>query len=174
MDEFIRIGDKVICQSKLEENLAEIFRLRSQGLSQQEVANQLGLERSFISRLEGLGEVRKGGKLAVIGFPIKNIAELQELLNRYGVEFSILLTEESRWRFIKEKSGLQLFNDIMKIMQELHSYDKVILLGSVQRVKMLSALLGKETLSMKLGESPLSEDVYVDPGQLERLLQICQ
>lgn len=174
MEEFIRIGDKVIYQSKLEENLAEIFRLRSQGLSQQEVANKLGLERSFISRLEGLGEIRKGGKLAVIGFPVQNIAELQELLTRYGVEYSILLTEEERWRFIKEKSGLQLFNDIMKILQELRSYDKVILLGSVQRVKMISVLLDKETLSLELGESPLSEDVYVEPERLERLLQICQ
>lgn len=174
MDEFLRIGEKVISTSKVEESIAEIFRLRSQGLSQQEVANKLDLERSFISRLEGIGEVRKGGKLAVIGFPVQNVSELQEILNRNGVEFSVLLTEEARWKFIKEKTGLQLFNDIMKILQELRSYDKVILLGSVQRVKMLSALLGKETFSLELGESPLSEDVYVDPAQLESLLQSCK
>lgn len=174
MDEFLRIGEKVISRSKVEERIAEIFRLRSQGLSQQEVANQLGLERSFISRLEGIGEIRKGGKLAVIGFPVQNVSELQEILKRNGVEYSVLFTEEARWKFIKEKTGLQLFNDIMKILQELRSYDKVILLGSVQRVKMLSALLGKETFSLELGESPLSEDVYVDPAKFERLLQACR
>jgi len=174
MEDFMRIGDKVISAAKVQDGLKEIFRLRAQGLSQQEVANQLGLERSFISRLEGLGEVRKGGKLAVIGFPIKNVAELQELLTRYGVEYSILLTEEARWRFIKEKSGLELFNELMRILQELRFYDKVILLGSVQRVKMMSALVGKEALCLELGESPLSEDVYVEPQRLERLLQISQ
>jgi len=174
MEEFYRIGDKVISSAKIRDSLGEILRLRSQGLSQQEVANQLGLERSFISRLEGLGEIRKGGKLAVIGFPVKNVAELEELLNRYGVEYYILLTEEGRWKFIKEKSGLELFNETMSILQKLRSYDKVILLGSSQRVKMLAALLDKDTLTLELGESPLSQDVYVEPARLEKLLQLCQ
>lgn len=168
----IRINDKVINKGKIFSDVDRILEQRAQGFSQQDVAKEMGLERSFISRLEGLGEIRKGGTIAVVGFPIKNIDELQKVLNKKGIEYSILMTEEERWRFIKEKSGLELFNKIMEIIQQVRSFDKVILLGSKQRVKMLTALFDKEIFTIELGESPLSEDIYVDTEQLENIIDM--
>lgn len=172
--EIIRVGDKVLDKSKIHNSIEDILTRRSQGLSQQEVAKELGLERTFISRLEGLGEIRKGARIAVIGFPVKNIEEIEGLLKRKGIEYSIILTEEGRWRFIKEKTGLELFNEIMGLLQKIRSFDKVVLMGSRQRVKMLAALIDKEVVTIELGESPLSEDIYVEIDQLERVLDYCQ
>jgi transcriptional regulator with XRE-family HTH domain len=171
--ELIRVGDKVIDKAKITEVIEQILNYRTQGLTQQEVAKEMGLERSFISRLEGIGEVRKGGSIAVIGFPIKNKEEIKAVLDKRGVEFSILLSEEERWRFVKEKTGLELFNQIMALLQKVRSFDKVIILGSRQRVKMLAALLDKEVITLELGESPLSEDIYVEVDRLEKLLDLC-
>lgn len=172
--EIVRIGDKVISKTRIYDDIERILQLRSAGMSQQDVAREMDLERSFISRLEGLGEIRKGGRIAVIGFPIKNIQELQELLQLRGVEYSVLLTEEERWRYIKAKTGLELFNQLMAVLQDLRSFDKVILLGSRQRIKMMAALLDKEVLTLELGESPLQEDVYVEPERIAQLLDYCQ
>ena len=62
--EFYRIGDKLISQEKAVRVLERIFTLRASGLSQQEVANRVGCDRTFVSRLETMAEVRKGGSLA--------------------------------------------------------------------------------------------------------------
>ena len=67
--DLLRIGEKLISTSRIHRTVDQILELRSQGQSQQEVAEQIGVDRTFISRLEGLGEVRKGGRVAVIGFP---------------------------------------------------------------------------------------------------------
>lgn len=172
--EILRIGDKVIDKHKINQTLERVLELRMRGLSQQDTANELGLERSFISRLEGVGELRKGGSIAVVGFPIKNIPQIKARLIECGVEYIVLLSEKERWDFIREKSGIELFNEVMGILQHLRTFDKVIILGSKQRVKMISALLDKDVITFELGESPLSEDVYVDPEELERILNICK
>lgn len=69
MSDFFRAGDKLLNRVKLDRIVDRIFQLRVSGLSQQEVAQRVGCDRSFVSRLESLAEVRKGGSLAVIGFP---------------------------------------------------------------------------------------------------------
>lgn len=171
--EILRIGDKVIDKHRIDQAIEKVLELRMKGFSQQDTANELGLERSFISRLEGLGEIRKGGRIAVVGFPIKNIPQIRERLIQRGIEYIVLLSEKERWDFISGKSGIELFNETMGILQHLRTYDKVIILGSKQRVKMIAALLDKDIITFELGESPLSEDVYVDPEELERILNIC-
>lgn len=171
--DILRIGDKVIDKHKIYETLEKAMELRIRGMSQQETANELGLERSFISRLEGIGELRKGGSIAVVGFPIKNIPEIKSLLTERGVEYIVLFTEKERWDYIRQKSGIELFNDIMGILQHLRTFNKVIILGSKQRVKMIAALLDNDVITFELGESPLSEDVYVDPKELDKILNIC-
>ncbi|MDI3501622.1 MAG: hypothetical protein PWP22_1393, partial [Thermoanaerobacter sp.] len=67
---FIKIGDKTINLEKLHGIIDKIIEMRQNGLSQQEVASRFKVDRSFVSRLESLGEVRKGGNIAVVGFPI--------------------------------------------------------------------------------------------------------
>lgn len=54
----LRIGDKLINRNKIDRVVDRILHLRTQGLSQQEVAAQVGIDRSVISRLEHMGEVR--------------------------------------------------------------------------------------------------------------------
>ena len=72
----LRIGDKIINPDKIHRVIDDVLEMRGRGLSQQEIANKVGIDRTVISRLETLGEVRKGGRIALVGFPIKNCAEL--------------------------------------------------------------------------------------------------
>ena len=60
-----RVGDKLLNRDKLDRIVDRIFNWRVSGLSQQEVAARVGCDRSFVSRLESLAEVRKGGSVAV-------------------------------------------------------------------------------------------------------------
>jgi small-conductance mechanosensitive channel len=52
LNDFYRIGDKLVSMEKLNRSLAEMLTLRSTGLSQQEVADRCGVDRTFLSRLE--------------------------------------------------------------------------------------------------------------------------
>lgn len=171
MTQFFRIGEKLISVEKINRTLGQLLTLRSQGLSQQEVAVRFGLDRSFVSKLEGLGAVRRGARLAVVGFPVKNKEEVELLLKELGVDFSLVMTNEERWRFVEEKSGLELFNEVMHLTARIRTYDVVILIGSRQRINWGAALLDKETLGIDLGETPLTEDQYVDPEHLRKLVE---
>ncbi|WDC85484.1 hypothetical protein PL321_09400 [Caloramator sp. mosi_1] len=101
--DFVKIGDKTISVSRINKKIEEIIELRGKGYSQQEVAKILDVDRSFISRLESIGEVRKGGDIAVIGFPIKNKEEIIEVLRTFNVEYILLMNEEERQNFIKNR-----------------------------------------------------------------------
>ncbi|GAW92881.1 helix-turn-helix domain-containing protein [Calderihabitans maritimus] len=169
--DFVRIGDKLISRNKIENFIDRILEMRVQGLSQQEVAKHLNIDRSFISRLERLGEVRKGQRIAIVGFPLKNKEELQEVIEEEGVDFHLLMTEEERWQFVREKSGLELFNEIMDLIAKVRAYDVVIFLGSNKRIKFIEALLDKEVISVEIGKSPIEEDKYVDPSLLKEIIQ---
>lgn len=167
---FYRIGEKLISLEKLIGVIDQVLNMRSEGASQQEVAQRFGLDRSFVSRLESLGAVRRGSSIAVVGFPIKNKEEIESLLAECGVDFSLIMTNEERWRFVEEKSGIDLFNEVMRITAQVRSYDAVIFIGSRQRIKWARALLDKEVIGIELGESPLTEDRYLDPARLRELI----
>jgi hypothetical protein len=83
----MRIGEKLVSTSRIHRVVDQILELRSQGQSQQEVADQIGVDRTFISRMEGLGEVRKGERMAVIGFPIGNKEEIEGDGPEEGVDY---------------------------------------------------------------------------------------
>ncbi|MDD2556057.1 MAG: helix-turn-helix transcriptional regulator [Syntrophaceticus sp.] len=170
MNEFYRIGDKLVSMEKLYRSLTEMLTLRSTGVSQQEVADRCGVDRTFLSRLENLGSVRKGKSIAVIGFPLQNKEELISLLDELGVEFRLLMTDDERWRFVTEKSGLELVNEVMGLAAKSRTCDVVILIGSRQRINWCAALLDKEVLGIDLGESPIEKDKYLDPKHLRKLI----
>ncbi|HAA89140.1 MAG: Transcriptional regulator [Thermoanaerobacterales bacterium 50_218] len=170
MEDFIRVGEKLISLEKINRLITQMLTLRSRGCSQQEVANRFGVDRSFISRLEKLGAVRKGNRIAVIAFPVKNKGEITRLLKDLGVDYILVMTNEERWRFIEEKSGLELFNEVMQILSDVKSCDIVIVAGSRQRIQWASALLEKDVLGIDLGESPLTCDQYLDPRKLRQLI----
>lgn len=172
LQEFIRIGEKLISIEKIKRLVIKILSLRSEGCSQQEIAERLNIDRSFISRLESLGAVRKGKKIALVAFPVKNKEEVTRVAKEMGVDFTLVLTNKERWRFIEEKSGIELFNEVMQIIADIRTYDVVILIGSRQRIQWSSAFLDKEVVDLEIGESPLTEDKYIDSENLRELINM--
>ncbi|HHW07852.1 MAG TPA: transcriptional regulator [Clostridia bacterium] len=168
--EFYRIGDKLISIHKIQVMVEKILRLRMEGYSQQEAAQRLKLDRSFISRLESLGEVRKGSRVAVVGFPIKNKEEVSRILQEAGVDYQLIWTEEERQQFVRDKDGQKLLAEVFKIVGEVREYDVVVVLGSRYRIRVSEAMLDREVIGLVIGESPITEDVYVDPQALQKLM----
>ncbi len=167
----LRIGEKVIDRERVHRLVDRLFALRQGGASQNETARALGTDRTLVSRLESLGEVRKGGRMALVGFPVGNKEELEKVAREQGVDLVFLLTEEERWAYVREKNGLELVNEIMEIITRLRSYDVVIFLGSNQRIQLVEAMLDQEVVGLDLGPSPISVDVKVDPEELRGILQ---
>lgn len=171
----LRVGDKILNRHTIHRMIDEILELRSHGLSQQEVAKQLGIDRTFISRLENMGEVRKGGKVALIGFPIKNCEEVRIAAHQTeGIDYCLVMTERERWDFVETKSGIELFNETMDVVSTLRKYDVVIILGSNMRIKLVEALLDKKVIGMQIGESPIEEDKYVNPNDIRQIMHYLQ
>lgn len=157
----LRIGEKIINRQKVHMVIDEVLEMRGRGMSQQEIANKVGLDRTVISRLETLGEVRKGGRIAMLGFPLKNCAELAAMARQEGVDYCLLLSEKERWDFVESRSGIELFNKIMEIIGILRSYDIVIIIGSNLRIKLVETMLDKDVIGVQIGESPINDDKYV-------------
>lgn len=167
----LRIGEKIINRQKIHQIIDEMLDLRSQGLSQKEVAHRVGMDRTVISKLETVGEVRKGGRVALVGFPIKNCDELRFMAKQEGIDYSLLMSEQERWDFVQKKTGVDFFNSIMEIVATLRNYDVVIILGSNMRVKLMETLLDKEVIGVQIGESPIAEDKYVDPESIRAIVR---
>lgn len=168
--EIFRIGDKLVSKHKIGSMIDKILALRVEGYSQQEVAKRLDIDRTFISRLEGIGEVRKGSRLAVVGFPVKNKKEIAQMLTRAGVEYQLLMTEEERQAFINDKDGPTLLAEFMHLVTVIREYDVVVFLGSNYRIRISEAMLDREVVGVVIGESPITEDVYVNPNELLQLV----
>lgn len=167
-----RIGGKLLDRDKIVRTVDEIIELRLKGLSQQEVAKQLKVDRTFVSRMESIGEVRRGGKIGVVGFPIANKEEIIAMLEEEGVEFRLIMNDEERIRFASEKSGLEFLNVVMGLVTEARSCDVVVVMGSNYRIKVCEALLAKEVVGVEIGLSPIREDVYVDPAKIRELIKL--
>jgi transcriptional regulator with XRE-family HTH domain len=169
--DIVRIGPKVVDRRKIDLVLDRILEERQRGASQDEVARKLKLDRTFISRLEKLGEVRRGKRIAIVGFPVANRDELEDVARQEGVEFTLLLTDHERWEYVQKKSGLELFNDIMRLIADARQCDVVILLGSDRRVQLLQGLVDRDVVSVELGPSPLRGDVWFPPERLRNLIR---
>ncbi|SNX54307.1 transcriptional regulator [Thermoanaerobacterium sp. RBIITD] len=167
---FVKIGEKTINLEKLHNTIDKMIEMRVNGFSQQETATKFKVDRSFISRLENIGEVRKGGSIAVVGFPIKNKEEIDKLLKDYGVDFTLLLSEKERLGIADKMTGVELFNTVMDLIAKIQSYDTVIFLGSDKRTKLIEAIFDREVICIDIGHSPLTEDVFVKPQLIMDIL----
>lgn len=167
--QFIRIGEKVISKEKLNREINKILELRTKGVTQEGVARKLGVERTFVSRLESLGEIRKGKKIALIGFPIKNKEELTSLAKELGIEYVLLLTQEERFDFIEKKGKNELFNEIVEIIVNLADFDLIIFMGSDMRVLIVEKIFSVQVIGIIIGHSPIKESKYVNP---EKIIEI--
>lgn len=169
--DFYRIQDKIISWEKLEKTLRKALNLRAKGFSQQEVADRLKIDRTFISRLEGIGELRKGQSVACLGFPILNKEEIQEILTNEGVELILLMTEEERLDFVNKRTGKELLNELMDLTAKFKAYEVVILIGSDERIKLVENILDGQVISIEIGSSPITEDKWVDPAKIRQILR---
>ena len=163
----VRIGDKIISRDKILKTIDKILFMRSEGFSQQEIADRRDIDRSFVSRLENLGEIRKGERIALVGFPVANKEELTQVALELGVDFVYLLNDRERWQFVQEKSGIALLNDLMELISHMRDFDTVIFIGSDMRIRLSHT--GRE-VTIEIGESPITEDKYVDPDILRNLI----
>ena len=170
MDDLIHIGDKTLSRRRLQATLDEMLRLRSAGLSQQATADRFSVDRSFVSRLETLAELHKGGSIGLVGFPIANRAELRALCERRGVDFVLLLSEAERQAYLSERSGMALLHEVLGTVARLRTLDHVVLVTSDHWFTLAAALLGREVAGLQLGSSPMTEDRTVDLAELEALL----
>jgi len=166
----LRIGEKIISMPKIEESIRKVLQLRATGLSQQEVANILGLDRTFISRLESIGEIRKGKKIAVFGFPIKNTEEIKKISAAQGADYIYIANEEKRWNLVRDKSALTFFNEAMELIAKLQAFDLVVLISSRRWLKIAEAFLNKEIVFIELGPSPIKKDCYLNPHMFQKVL----
>ena len=164
-----RIGDKVVNREKLIDALEEILEDREAGATQEEVARSHGIQRTFVSFLESLGEVRRGSRIALIGFPIANADKIEELANRLGVDFVLVLSQSER-EIVETAPGVDIFNRLLETLATLSDYDTVILMASDWRIELIDRILGAEIIGFHLGASPIREDVTVDIDELEKLI----
>jgi len=167
----VRVGDKVINKDKIYRTIDRLLAMRTEGLSQAESASLIGTDRSFVSRLESLGEVRKGSKIALIGFPIKNKEEIDDVCKKYGLDKIWIMTNDERWVYIRSRSGEELLNDIQELVSELQELDYVIFLGSDMRVNLMEAVLKNKVIGIEIGKSPIKSDVFI---QVEKIISIIE
>ncbi len=169
--QLIRVGDKVINPERIYRMVNRMLELRASGHSQQEVAEMLEIDRTLISRLESVGEMRKGKKMALVGFPVKNPRELTELAQSEGLDLVLVMSERERLEFARNQNGAEVLNQVMGLIAQARECDAVIFIGSDQRLKMVEALVGPNTVGIEIGRSPMHEDVYVDPDMVRNLIR---
>jgi predicted XRE-type DNA-binding protein len=169
--EFVRVGEKLLSRGRIRRAIDRLLELRVQGLSQAEAARVVGVDRTFVSRLETLGEVGKGPRLALIGFPVGNKQEVEELAQREGVEYVFLLTNAERWAYFGERSGIEIANQIMELISRMKEYDAVVFAGSDMRIQLAEAILGPKVIGVELGTSPIETDRDLDPSFLRDLIR---
>jgi transcriptional regulator with XRE-family HTH domain len=169
-ERIIRVGDKLISLDKAERLLERVIKMRSQGVSQQEVARRLSLDRSFISRLESAGEIRKGKRIAVLGFPLQNKETLAEICREMGLEYVLLMDNRERWVLVKEKQALDFFNQVFEMAARLREFDSLVLVTSEKWYRLAEALLDIQIIFISLGQTPVHEDKFVEPEKFRAIL----
>lgn len=166
---FFRIGDKVVSLEKLVDELSGILGERERGATQLEVSFGHGVQRSFVSWLETLGEVRRGPKVGLVAFPVANAEEVRVLAAERALDFVLVYSQAER-EAIEGGDATQVFNQVLEVLAELRDYDIVVLMASDWRIRTIEKILGREVIGLTLGTSPLREDVPVDVTELAAVL----
>lgn len=166
---FYRIGEKVVSKEKLVDAIDGLLADRERGATQQEAADAHDVERTFISRLETLGEVRRGAKIALVAFPVANVAEVTRVAEQYGVDYMLVMSQAER-EGLEGGPADRVFNLVLDTLATLKEHDTVILLASDWRVGVIERILGREVIAVTLGQSPLRHDVEVDLDEFASML----
>ncbi len=164
-----RVGNKVISLGKITDAVTAILEDRERGATQEEASRTHGVQRSFVSFIESLGEVRRGGRVALVGFPVANTAEVRALAERHAVDFVLVVSQDERESIESGPAG-DIFNQLLETIAVLKDYDVLVLLASDWRIRTIEKILGKEVVGIELGHSPIREDVQVDIAELDAVL----
>ncbi len=170
-ERLFRIGEKLISLDRAFRIAEKAMELREQGYSQQETSKRLQLDRSFVSRLESIGEIRKGNRIAVIGFPLANAVQLTELCRTYDLEFYMILNNRERWEMVRDKQALDFFNRIFELVARLRQFDLLIMITSEKWFHLAEALLDIQIIHLDLGPTPIEEDRNFEQARLENTLK---
>ncbi len=171
-ERIFRVGEKMISLNKAARLVERVLELREKGVSQQEAAKRLHLDRSFVSRLEAIGEIRKGNRVAVIGFPLENTEQLSDLCRSYGLDFYFLLNNRDRWEMVRDQQALDFFNRMLELVARLREFDTLIMISSERWYQLAEALLDIQIIFINLGPTPIREDRFLDPQQLKKTLDL--
>ena len=166
---FYRIGDKVVGRDKIIEQVEAVLTDREGGATQHEAAAAHGVDRSFVSWLETLGEVRRGKRVALIAFPVANVVDVRRICDEHGIELSLVVSQAEREGFEAGRAD-RMFNLVLDTLADLKDFDVVIILASTKRTAAIEKILGREVIARPLGVSPLRHDVEVDLTELTDLL----
>jgi len=164
-----RIGDKVVSRDKLLDALDAVLQDRESGATQEEAARHAGVQRSFVSFLETLGEVRRGPRIALVAFPVSNVADVRSLAERYALDFVLVVSQADR-ESIESGDATNIFNQLLETLAVLRDFDTVVLAASDWRISTVEKILGLEVVGIPLGQTPIREDVEVDIAELDRVL----
>jgi transcriptional regulator with XRE-family HTH domain len=133
----IKIGDKIISMERANSLIDKIFDMRSSGSTQEEVAKMLGVERSFISHLEGLGEVRKSREIVLIGSGLRDLARVEATARELGIEH-VFLNED----------GTARIEDALQVLALLKTIDFIIFIGPAKEHRLLEAVLDRKVIGI--------------------------
>lgn len=167
---FFRIGDKLVSLEKLLGEVMGILQEREKGATQEEVAASHGVQRSFVSFLESLGEVRRGARVALVGFPVANAEAVRSLAEECAVEFVLVFSQAER-EWLEGSSASDMFNRVLETLAALKDFDVIVVLASDWRITLVERILGREVVGIPIGHSPLRQDVEVDLDELRTLLE---
>lgn len=165
-----RIGDKVVSREKLLEVVDAILADREGGATQEEASGRAGVQRSFVSILESVGEVRRGPKVALVAFPVANAEEVRLLAEDRALDLVLVLSQAER-EDLESGSAREIFNRVLEILAQLRDFDVIVLIASDWRIRLVERILGREVIGIVLGSSPLRSDVTVDTGELASILE---
>ena len=101
---------------------------------------------------------------------MENKLELEQVCQKYGIDYVLLMTDQERWQFVESVNGLALMNQLMEIIASLHEFEVVVMIGSDMRIRLAEAIFGDAVIGVQLGESPIKKDVYYSPDDLEELI----
>ncbi len=140
----IKIGDKIISIERARELIDKIFDLRSEGSTQEEVAQMLGVERTFISRLEGIGEVRRSKEIALICSGIMDEQKVRTDAKDLNVDFL----------YLNGKRSADM-KDVLWMLDRLRGIDYVVFVGKQDELALLEKVLDKKIVYIPLEKEDL-------------------
>lgn len=165
-----RIGDKVVSEEKIVGAIERILADREAGATQEQVAKVHSVQRSFVSLLESLGEIRSGARIALVAFPVANAEELRALADAYSLDVSLVLSQSQREN-VEHEAGADIFNNLLDTMADLAQFETIIVCASDWRIETFQRIFENEVVGIVIGQSPLRHDVVVDLDHVEKVLK---